>query len=128
MSHEEGGFEGPGKRMSEFQQIGKLGEDYFQYWAATHHINATKAAFDIKIDFLCQGLAPVPGSKSVEGTGSMFEAQIKTVQSGGPLSRVVLERKDATDLLRQTQATSIFAVQLDSHAVFFKFLDEDFDG
>lgn len=125
MTHKEDVVEDPGKRMSEPQQIGKRGEDYFRYWATSHHINATRPDFDMGIDFLCQVLAPVSGSKSLEGVGSMFGAQIKTVQSGGPSSRIVLDRKDATDLLRQTQATCIFGVQLDSETVFFKFLDED---
>jgi hypothetical protein len=125
MSHKENVLEDLGKRMSESQRIGKLGEDYFRYWAGTHYINATRPDFDMGIDFLCQVLAPVSGSKSLEGVGSMFGAQIKTVQSGSPSSRIVLDRKDATDLLHQTQATCIFGVQLDSLAVFFKFLEED---
>jgi hypothetical protein len=59
MSHKENVLDDLGKRMSESQRIGKLGEDYFRYWAGTHHINATRPDFDMGIDFLCQVLAPV---------------------------------------------------------------------
>lgn len=113
-----------GKRMSRPQQIGKLGEDVFRLWATENHLSVTKPEFDMGIDFLCQVLAPIAGSKSFEGVGALFGAQIKTVESGKQ-SRFPLNRKDATDLLRQTQATGIFGVELDIKTVFFRFPDED---
>lgn len=111
-----------GKRVSFAQQVGEEGETFFAHWATKHRLTLSKPVRDIGLDYLCQVLAPVDGSRSLEGTGSVLGAQVKAVaKSKHP--RIVLERIDAVDLLRQNQATCLFGVQLDTEKVFFLFLD-----
>lgn len=68
--------ENRGKRQSFAQQVGSQGKRFFAYWASQHRLNATKAQDDIGIDFLCLVLAPIEGSRSLEGVGSMLGAQV----------------------------------------------------
>ncbi|WP_263378427.1 hypothetical protein [Granulicella paludicola] len=111
-----------GKRVSFAQQVGEEGETFFAHWATKHRLTLSKPVRDIGLDYLCQVLAPVKGSKSLEGTGSVLGAQCKAVaKSKHP--RIILERIDAVDILRQNQATCLFGVQLDTGKVFFLFLD-----
>lgn len=109
--------------MSKSNQTGNQGEEYFAYWASKHRLAATKAKTDIGVDYLCQVLAPVDQSESWESSGSMIGAQVKTVASSSNPS-LTLDRTDATDLLRQAQATCLIGVLLATEEVYFRFLDE----
>ncbi len=83
-----------GKRVSFAQQVGEEGETFFAHWATKHRLTLSKPVRDIGLDYLCQVLAPVKGSKSLEGTGSVLGAQCKAVaKSKHP--RIILERIDA---------------------------------
>ena len=114
-----------GKRLSRSNIIGEKGELLFKGWALDHNLTANKVTTDIGIDFFCQVTEPVPGSKSVEGQGPVLAAQVKTVQYGDD-PRLVLNRIDATDLLRQTHATCLFGLHLSEASVRFQFLDRAF--
>jgi hypothetical protein len=70
-------------------------------------------------------MTPVPGSKSVEATGAILSAQVKTVE-GAENPRVKLSRVDATDLLRQKQATCLFGLRLSDGSIHFQFLTREF--
>ena len=80
------------------------------------------------IDFFCQVASPVPGSGSIEGAGPILCAQVKAVDAGSSNPRLRINRIDATDLLRQTQATCLFAIQLSDESVRFQFIDCPFIG
>jgi hypothetical protein len=110
-----------GKRLSRSNVIGKQGELAFAQWALDHHLSPNKAESDLGVDFFCQVMAPVPGSKSIEGAGPVLGAQVKTVEEEEK-PRLKLSRIDATDLLRQTQATCLFGLRLSDCRVRFQFL------
>ena len=114
-----------GKRLSRSNIIGEEGELLFKRWALKHQLTANKANQDIGIDFFCQVTAPVPGSTSVEGQGPVLGAQVKTVDNSED-ARLIIDRVDATDLLRQTQATCLFGIRLSDESVHFQFLDRNF--
>jgi hypothetical protein len=114
-----------GKRLSRSNIIGEKGEVLFKGWALDHHLTANKVTTDIGIDFFCQVTEPVAGSESVEGQGPVLAAQVKTAEDGDD-PRLVLDRIDATDLLRQTHATCLFGLCLSEGAVRFQFLDRAF--
>ena len=114
-----------GKRLSRGNIIGEKGELLFRDWALDHHLVANKATTDIGIDFFCQAAKAVAGSESLEAIGSILGAQVKTVGEGEN-ARLTLNRIDATDLLRQTQATCIFGIRLADKSVRFQFLDRSF--
>ena len=114
-----------GKRLSRSNIIGEDGELLFRRWALKHQLTANKVNQDIGIDFFCQLMAPVPESKSVEGQGPVLGAQVKTVENGQD-ARLVIDRIDATDLLRQTQATCLFGIRLSDESVHFQFVDRNF--
>jgi hypothetical protein len=114
-----------GKRLSRSNIIGEDGELLFRRWALKHQLTANKVNQDIGIDFFCQVMAPIPDSKSVEGQGHVLGAQVKTVEDGRD-ARLVINRIDATDLLRQTQATCLFGIRLSDESVHFQFVDRNF--
>jgi hypothetical protein len=114
-----------GKRLSRSNIIGEEGELLFKRWALKRQLTANKVNQDIGIDFFCQVTAPVPGSTSVEGQGPVLGAQVKTVENGED-ARLVIDRIDATDLLRQTHATCLFGIRLSDESVHFQFVDRNF--
>ena len=114
-----------GKRLSRSNIIGEEGELLFRRWALKHQLTANKANQDIGIDFFCQVAAPVPGSTSVEGQGPVLGSQVKTVEDGKD-ARLIIDRVDAIDLLRQTQATCLFGIRLSDESVHFQFVDRNF--
>lgn len=114
-----------GKRLSRSNLIGEDGELLFRRWALKHRLTANKVNQDIGIDFFCQVTAPVPGSTSFEGRGPVLGAQVKTVQDGED-ARLIIDRIDAIDLLRQTQATCVFGIRLSDESVHFQFMDRNF--
>lgn len=114
-----------GKRLSRSNIIGEEGELLFRRWALKHQLTANKVKQDIGIDFFCQVMAPVSGSTSVEGQGPVLGAQVKTVEDGDD-ARLVIDRIDGTDLLRQTQATCLFGIRLSDESVHFQFVDRNF--
>ena len=114
-----------GKRLSRSNIIGEDGELLFRRWALKHQLSANKANQDIGIDFFCQVTAPVPGSTSVERQGPILGAQVKTVEEGED-ARLIIDRIDATDLLRQTQVTCMFGIRLSDDSVHFRFVDRTF--
>jgi hypothetical protein len=114
-----------GKRLSRSNIIGEEGELLFRRWALKHQLTANKVNQDIGIDFFCQVTAPVPGSTSVEGRGPVLGAQVKTAEDGED-ARLVIDRIDAADLLRQTQATCLFGIRLSDESVHFQFVDRNF--
>jgi hypothetical protein len=61
-------------------------------------------------------MAPVSGSTSVEGPGPVLGTQVKTVEDGDD-ARLVIDRIDGTDLLRQTQATCLLGIGLSDESV-----------
>lgn len=114
-----------GKRLAQGNVIGRDGELVFERWAFKHELSANKAGIDLGVDYFCQVMAPVAGSKSKEGTGATLGAQVKTVEDNEK-PRLKLNRIDATDLLRQTQATCLFGVLLSDESVHFQFLTKAF--
>jgi hypothetical protein len=114
-----------GKRLSPSNIIGKKGELEFAQWALDHQLSANKAEIDIGVDFFCQVMTSVAGSESMEGTGPILGAQVKTVEDEEK-PRLKLDRIDVTDLLRQTQATCLFGVRLSDKSVHFQFLTKEF--
>lgn len=114
-----------GKRLARSNIIGEDGELLFRRWALKHQLTANKANQDIGIDFFCQVMAPVSDSTSVEAKGPVLGAQVKTVEDGED-ARLVINRIDATDLLRQTQATCLFGIRLSDESVHFQFVDRSF--
>jgi hypothetical protein len=70
-------------------------------------------------------MSPVPGSASIEGAGPVLGAQVKTVDDEEK-PRLKLNRIDATDLLRQTQATCLFGIRLSDKSIHFQFLTKEF--
>src|SRR5579863_9861290 len=114
-----------GKRLSRSNVIGKDGELAFARWALRHHLSANKADTDIGLDFFCQVMSEVEGSKSLEGAGSILGAQVKTVDDEEKPS-VELNRIDVTDLLRQKQVTCLFGLRLSDESVHFQFMTKDF--
>ena len=114
-----------GKRFSRSNIIGEKGELLFRDWALDHQLVANKATTDIGIDFFCQAAQAVVGSASLEAMGPILGAQVKTAGEGEN-ARLTLNRIDATDLLRQTQATCIFGIRLSDKSVRFQFLDRSF--
>jgi hypothetical protein len=114
-----------GKRLSRSNIIGEEGELVFRRWALKHQLTANKVKQDIGIDFFCQVMAPASGSTSVEGKGPVPGAQVKTVEDGED-ARLIINRIDATDLLRQTQATCLFGIRLSDQSVHFQFVDRNF--
>lgn len=115
-----------GKRLSRSNIIGEQGELLFKIWALSNQLVANRAETDMGIDFFCQVASPVPGSSSIEGMGPVLCAQVKTVDAGSDNPRLKINRIDATDLLRQTQATCLFGIQLSDKSVRFQFLDRPF--
>lgn len=113
-----------GKRLSRSNIIGEKGELLFRGWALEHQLAANKTTTDIGIDFFCQVAEPVPGSTSLEGKGPILGAQVKTASEGD--ARLTIDRIDATDLLRQTQATCLFGIRLSDKSVRFRFVDRSF--
>jgi hypothetical protein len=113
-----------GKRLSRSNIIGEKGELLFRGWALDHQLVANKATTDIGIDFFCQVVEPVSGSRSLEGKGPILGAQVKTAGEGD--ARLTIDRIDATDLLRQTHATCLFGIRLSDKSVRFRFLDRSF--
>ena len=105
--------------------IGKQGEHVFVQWALDHHLSANKAEIDIGVNFFCQVMSPVINSGSVESAGPMLAAQVKTVE-GEDKPRLRINRIDAADLLRQTQATCLFGVRLSDKSIHFQFLTKEF--
>lgn len=114
-----------GKRLSRSNVIGEKGEPLFRSWALDHHLTANKTTTDIGIDFFCQLMAPVGDADSGEGQGPLLAAQVKTVEDGDD-ARLMLDRIDATNLLRQTHATRIFGICLSDGSVHFQFIDRAF--
>lgn len=114
-----------GKRLSRSNVIGKQGELAFQAWALDHHLSPNKAETDIGLDFFCQVMAPVAGAASIEGAGPTLGAQVKSFDDDEK-PRLKLSRIDATDLLRQTQATCLFGLRLADSSVRFQFLTNEF--
>jgi hypothetical protein len=114
-----------GKRLARSNVIGRDGELAFERWALKHQLSANKAEIDLGVDFFCQVMAPVAGAKSMEVSGPILGAQVKTVDDNED-PRLKLDRIDATDLLRQTQATCLFGVLLSDESVHFQFLTKDF--
>ena len=114
-----------GKRLSRSNVIGKQGELAFGQWAFDHGLSANKAETDVGVDFFAQVMSPVVGSESMEGSGPILGAQVKTVDDQQN-PRVKLDRIDATDLLRQTQATCLFGLRLSDKSVHFQFLTKEF--
>ncbi len=114
-----------GKRLSRSNVIGKQGELAFAQWALNHQLSANKADTDIGVDFFCQVMSPVAGSESIEGTGPILGAQVKTVAEEKK-PRLKLNRIDATDLLRQMQATCLFGLRLSDNSIHFQFLTREF--
>jgi hypothetical protein len=114
-----------GKRLSRSNVIGRQGEIAFEAWALDHHLSPNKAGTDLGVDFFCQVMAPLAGSKSIEGAGHVLGAQVKTV-GDEEKPRLRLDRIDATDLLRQTQATCLFGLRLSDTNVRFQFLTKEF--
>lgn len=114
-----------GKRLSRSNIIGEEGELLFRRWALKHQLTANKVDQDVGIDFFCQIMAPVSGSTSVEGKGPVLGAQVKTVEDGED-ARLIINRIDATDLLRQNQATCLFGIRLSDESVHFQFVDRNF--
>jgi len=114
-----------GKRLARSNIIGEEGELLFRRWALKHHLTANEAKQDIGIDFFCQVMAPVSDSTSVEGKGPVLGAQVKTVEDGED-ARLIINRIDAADLLRQTQATCLFGIRLSDESVHFQFVDRNF--
>jgi hypothetical protein len=60
-----------------------------------------------------------------EGTGPILGAQVKTVDDEEQ-PRLKLNRIDATDLLRQSQATCLFGIRLSDKSIHFQFLTKEF--
>lgn len=116
---------GRGKRMSRGNLIGKEGQLAFQQWALKNGLSATEVDSDIGIDFFCQVLAPIVGSTSLEGEGPVLCVQVKTVAAGDQ-PRLILNRIDAEDLLRQRQVTCVFGVHLENTSVHFQFVNRPF--
>jgi hypothetical protein len=114
-----------GKRLSRGNVIGRQGELDFAKWALDQRLSANKAEVDLGVDFFCQVMVPVEGSLSLEGAGPTLSAQVKTVEENDK-PRLKLDRIDATDLLRQTQATCLFGLLLSDKSVHFQFLTRDF--
>jgi hypothetical protein len=114
-----------GKRLARSNVIGKQGELTFEQWAMNHQLSANKAEIDVGLDFFCQVMSPVPGSASIEGAGPILGAQVKTVDDEDK-PRLKLNRIDATDLLRQTQATCLFGIRLSDNSIHFQFLTKEF--
>jgi len=111
-----------GKRRSASQRIGKEGEKIFELWATKRSLTTNKTEEDIGIDFFCQVLKSVGTKRSEESTGQVLGVQVRTVEDDS-LPKVILDRIDATDLLRQAQATCIVGVHLKDGSVRFRFLD-----
>ncbi len=114
-----------GKRLSRGNIIGKKGEMAFEQWALDNQLSPNKADTDLGVDYFCQIMRAVSGSKSLEGAGSILAAQVKTVEDS-ERPRLVLNRIDATDLLRQTQTTCLFGLCLADGSVHFQFLTKNF--
>ncbi len=114
-----------GKRLSRSNVIGKQGELAFAQWALDHQISANKVEIDVGVDFFCQVMSPIADSESIEGAGPILGAQVKTV-GDDENPRLKLTRIDATDLLRQTQATCLFGLRLSDKRVHFQFLTKEF--
>ena len=114
-----------GKRRSLSQRIGTKGEKHFALWAIDRHLSPNKVEDDYGIDYLSQILRPVENSSSEEASGAILAAQIRAT-TGKKRPRVVLKRGDATNLLRQTQATALVAVGSEAPYVHYLFIDERF--
>jgi hypothetical protein len=114
-----------GKRLWRSNVIGRQGELAFAQWAFDHKLSANRAETDVGVDFFCQVMSSVAGSESIEGTGPILGAQVKTVDHEEK-PHLKLNRIDATDLLRQTQATCLFGLRLSDESVHFQFLTKEF--
>jgi hypothetical protein len=114
-----------GKRRSLSQRLGTKGEYQFAMWATDRHLSPNKLENDFGIDYLSQVLEPVEESTSEEASGPILAAQIRAA-SGKSRPRVTLSREDATNLLRQTQATALIGIGEHPPFVSYLFLDEPF--
>jgi len=112
-----------GKYRSLAQRIGSKGEKLFALWSEDRGLSSTKVDADYGADFWCQVLRPVGNRLAEEATGAIVAVQVKATE-GTRRPRVKLDRVDAENLLRQTHATMLIAVQPAVSSVHFAFIDE----
>ena len=105
------------------QRIGAKGEKLFSLWSEDRGLASTKADPDYGIDFWCQVLRPAGKKSFEEATGAILAVQVKATE-GKTRPRVILDRNDAVNLLRQTHATVLVAVRPSVHAVLFLFIGQ----
>jgi hypothetical protein len=114
-----------GKKRSLAQRIGSKGEKLFDFWSEDRGLASTKVTADYGVDFWCQVLSRAGKTGIEEATGAILAVQVRATE-GQTRPRVKLFREDAVNLLRQTHATALVAVQPTANTVHFRFLDETF--
>lgn len=113
-----------GKRKSKAQRIGRKGEHIFAAWAEDRLLSANKVEADYGIDFFCQLFRRVT-KVAEEATGKTLGVQVKSTE-GKSRPRVIIDRKDAVDLLKQDMPTALIGVHVERGSVHFKFLGKEF--
>jgi hypothetical protein len=119
-----GGYLNRGKRRSKGQRIGNIGEHIFAGWAEDRSLSANKAEKDYGIDFFCQVFRRA-GKGGEEATGRVLGVQVKSTE-GKSRPRVIIDREDAVDLLKQDIPTALIGVHVEQKSVHFKFLGKEF--
>jgi len=111
-----------GKRRSEGQRIGEIGESVFCIWATKNLLVPQKAKPDYGIDFFCQVMNPV--TRSVEEcTGAVIATQVRGI-TGNARRRIVMDRTDVESALRSDTPYCLIAVDTSLQKVYHLFLDE----
>jgi hypothetical protein len=114
-----------GKRRSLSQKIGDKAEHLFGAWATDRGLNATLVRKDYGVDFICQVLQKISGSRSEEVQGAVLTIQVRATE-GESRPRISLNREDAENLLRQTSPACVIALNPSTGPVAFRFVDETF--
>jgi len=115
-----------GKRRSNSQLIGEVGEALFRVWALKRHLSPNKSEQDYGIDFFCQTLDPLCAKIIEEASGTTIAAVVRTCSGLQKTPRVKITRVDATNMLRQKHPVFLFAINETTSAVHFRLLDEEF--
>ncbi len=115
---------GRGKRRSPSQLIGIKGEIIFEDWATNRRLTTNKAEQDYGIDYFCQVFNPLV-NRATEITGQTLMVQVRSIE-GSSKKIITLNKIDAENLLRQSNATCLIGVNVMTRIVYYRFLDETF--
>ncbi|OGF01588.1 MAG: hypothetical protein A2509_03075 [Candidatus Edwardsbacteria bacterium RIFOXYD12_FULL_50_11] len=113
-----------GKRRSPSQLIGIKGEKIFEDWATNRRLTTNKAEEDYGIDYFCQVFNPFV-NRANEITGHTLMVQVRSIE-GSSKKRITLNKIDAENLLRQSNATCLIGVNIINRMVHYRFLNKEF--